>query len=985
MKTRLLVLLAVFMSAHVFAQPHNCGVPSQSFEVELKQRQLLQQIKKSAIRLHEAGEITYVPVKMHLFGLDDNTGYATPDDVNDMLAELNRSFLPMEMQFYFSGTGFNYYPNTLFYNYNQTDADLTNFHAANAVNNAMNLYVSKDVKVGGNIVGGYSYVAPTAQQYNMTWLNIGQLNDDKSTPHEFGHYFWLGHTFDNSTSPIVANRELVTRNPNEVLPRIAANCANAGDYVCDTEADPRGNGDATVNNCVYSGTVTDANGDLFHPLVSNYMDYNFCRQYTFTPGQYERMREGFLIVTTPSNNFTLNAPETVQPSASNLIASSLTTDYYGNITLSWQDNSSVETGYIIERSTSPGGPFVAVKGVPANTTTTMVPADAGDTYYFRIKPSNAKNIYSNVSNGVALSLLCGNNSGQTCDLAANPDLASWYLQKFTLTQNSQPIISNTSSCSTGGIGNYYHLLSAPILPGNLLNFTAASKTGTNGGYTIVAKIFVDWNKDNAFDALTETVFSSTPAWGQVSGQFSVPSTITPGEFRLRVGISAGGSEGIPTPCNLVFGEFEDYKLVYAQSSSSPLDGGVVTTIAGGGEDGTGSSIPAKTAKLTQPVGIYVSNNGNKYIADGIGHKVYKVDETGILTCIAGTGVAGYSGDNGLATAGQINNPYGIYADAEENIYIGTIGDFRIRKVNKDGIISTVAGTGIKGYSGDGGLASAASVGYTQGITGDAAGNIYFTELAYGVLRKINPAGIITTIAGTGSSGYSGDGGPATSAQLGSPVSVSLDAVGNIYIGDDIPNCVRKINTLGVISTVAGWGTDLNGDGKIDITDVVQGDSGDGGPATSALFKDIECAIADAAGNIYIVDAGSSKIRKVNTAGIINTIAGTGAAGFSGDSVLAGKALFNKPWAISRDQYGDLYVADTRNFLIRKMTVPTTTTGSGNWSEPTLWSKGKLPDAATIVFVNQPVTLNVNAAIWMLDLKTQNLNINPGIKLDVLGH
>lgn len=335
--------------------------------------------------------------------------------------------------------------------------------------------------------------------------------------------------------------------------------------------------------------------------------------------------------------------------------------------------------------------------------------------------------------------------------------------------------------------------------------------------------------------------------------------------------------------------------------------GIISTVAGNGANNpNGDGGPAINAIFRQPATVFVDRAGNIYIPDS--HRVRKVDPQGIITTIAGTGIAGYSGDGGMATNAQISYPFGIYADPNGNVYIGCNGDNHIRKVDSSGRISTFAGNGTNGYAGDGGPATSASIAGLQGITGDAAGNIYFTDFFNGVVRKIDTSGIISTIAGTGTYGYSGDGGPATSAQLGAPNGISMDGAGNIYIGDDAVNSIRKINTFGIISTVAGGSS-------------ATGNTGDGGPATSALFGDIESVVSDAAGNLYIVDALNNRVRRVDAAtGIISAFAGNGTKGFAGDGGAAISAEFSSPWGICQDTANNLYIADANNKRIRKVTV-----------------------------------------------------------------
>jgi len=450
MKKTVFLIILFIIHYSMFGQIWSCGNEDEDKKVEIERRLQIQKIKNAHPFSKSAG-INYIAIKMHLFGLDNGTGYLDANSINDALAELNRQFKPINVEFYFSGTDFNYYPNTLFNNANQTSIEDAAFHTTNGVNNAMNLYVSSVVKSpppSGPVSGGWSYITPNSQFYNRTWISSSQFNDNKTTIHEVGHYFGLLHTFNNSTNTLISARELVTRNFNESSPRFSANCRETGDYVCDTPSDPRGNGNATVTNCSYSGTVRDANSDLFKPDVSNYMDYNFCAPNYFTGNQYSRMADGLLIVKNNSNNFTLTAPETLQNPPSNLLISN--SSFKGYINLSWKDNSSVETGYIIERGTSPEGPFIPLAGVKANTTVCnnllLVPFSDN---YFRVKPSNSKSNYSFVSSpiiGIPPSIsIIGSTIGTpwTTDVElSTTDGEVYTLNNYTITQGEAKFRQN---------------------------------------------------------------------------------------------------------------------------------------------------------------------------------------------------------------------------------------------------------------------------------------------------------------------------------------------------------------------------------------------------------------------------------------------------------------------------------------------------------------------------------------------------------------
>ena len=307
---------------------------------------------------------------------------------------------------------------------------------------------------------------------------------------------------------------------------------------------------------------------------------------------------------------------------------------------------------------------------------------------------------------------------------------------------------------------------------------------------------------------------------------------------------------------------------------------MINTVAGNNTSGSGSGTsgdggPATAASLLTPIDVISDNNGNVYLTDGATNNfsIRKVDANGIISRFAGNNTAGFSGDGGPATAAQLNNPWGLAFDPSGNMLISDAVNRVIRKVNTSGIISTIAGIpGSYGFSGDGGQATAAQLGAPAGLCTDAAGNIYFADPGKHVVRKISITGIITTVAGTGgSSGYSGNGGQATAALLNSPYDVCIDGAGNLYIADKGNHAIRKVNTSGVISTVAGIGGSLNG-----------GFTGDGGNATAAKLNNPQSISIDPSGNLYISDYTNNRIRKVNSAGIISTIAGNGQSSVLGD-------------------------------------------------------------------------------------------------------
>ncbi|MBS1652904.1 MAG: T9SS type A sorting domain-containing protein [Bacteroidetes bacterium] len=334
---------------------------------------------------------------------------------------------------------------------------------------------------------------------------------------------------------------------------------------------------------------------------------------------------------------------------------------------------------------------------------------------------------------------------------------------------------------------------------------------------------------------------------------------------------------------------------------------IINTIAGNGVAGAaGDGSAAISAQLNVPYGVAIDAIGNLYIADMSNHKIRKVNTSGIITTFAGTGVQGYSGDGAAATSAKLAGPTGVAVDALGNVYIADNSNNRIRKVNTSGIITTIAGIGgANGFTGDGGAATAAKLGNPWGLTLDKNGNIYFSDSQNHRIRKINTSGIISTIAGIGSNGFSGDGSAATSAMLNLPCGVAIDTIGNVYIADRNNRRVRKVDITGIITTFAGTG--------------VTGYSGDGGAATSAQLSSHYGIGIDEAGNIYIGDTNNGCVRKVNTTGIISTMAGIGTLGYSGDGGAATSAQLNSPTGIAFDYYGNAYIADLNNDRIRKVT------------------------------------------------------------------
>ena len=292
--------------------------------------------------------------------------------------------------------------------------------------------------------------------------------------------------------------------------------------------------------------------------------------------------------------------------------------------------------------------------------------------------------------------------------------------------------------------------------------------------------------------------------------------------------------------------------------------------------------------------------GNLFIADGGNFRIRKVDTSGIITTVAGNGSSEFSGDGGPATSASLTNPFGVALDGTGNLFIADEGSNRIRKVDTSGIITTVAGNGSSGFSGDGGPAISASLSGPIGVALDGTGNLFFADAGNNRIRKVDTSGIISTVAGDGIFGFSGDGDPATSASLRDPFGVALDGAGNLFIADRFNQRIRRVDAAtGIITTVAGDGPTGIGAG---------GFSGDGGPATSASLNSPFGVAVDGAGNLFIADTLNNRIRKVDTSGIITTVAGNGSFGFSGDGDPATSASLHEPFGVALDGSGNLFIA-----------------------------------------------------------------------------
>jgi serine/threonine-protein kinase len=329
-------------------------------------------------------------------------------------------------------------------------------------------------------------------------------------------------------------------------------------------------------------------------------------------------------------------------------------------------------------------------------------------------------------------------------------------------------------------------------------------------------------------------------------------------------------------------------------AGSHINAGVVSTLAGTGVAGFNNGA-GNVATLDFPRGAAIDSAGNVYVADTSNHSIRKITAAGVVSTLAGTGVAGF--DNGAGNVATFNSPSGVAIDGTGNVYVVDTGNNSIRKIAPSDVVSTFAGTGVAGF--DNGAGNVATFSSPQGVATDSAGNVYVGDTLNHSIRKITAAGVVSTLAGTGVAGF--DNGNGNVATFNFPVGVATDSAGNVYVADDSNNSVRKITPAGVVSTLAGTG-------------VAGFNNGAGNVAT---FHFPISVATDSAGNIFVADFSNHSIRKIDSSGTVSTLAGTtGAPGFIDGA--GSVAAFNLPEGVATDSVGNVYVADTGNNSIRKI-------------------------------------------------------------------
>ncbi len=468
--------------------------------------------------------------------------------------------------------------------------------------------------------------------------------------------------------------------------------------------------------------------------------------------------------------------------------------------------------------------------------------------------------------------------------------------------------------------------------------------GTLSRATSITKTFQVHNRGFKTLAISSVFLSGVQA-----NQFSLgslPNILAPDSY-ATLSVTFNGSNAIglkEAQINIVSNDTNETVYEYAISVLVE-DIYTITTFAGNGASAySGDGGQAVNASLNAPTGVTIDKNGNIFIADRENHVIRKVTASGIMTTIAGTGMAGYSGDGSSATFAQLNTPTGVAVDTLGNLYIADQQNHRVRKINSSGIITTIAGTGVPGYNGDGSSGIFKQLNQPTGVAVESNGIVYIADYGNNRIRKISSTGFISTIAGNGIATYAGDGGLAINASLYNPSGIAVGNGGKLYVADNGNHRIRKIES-GNIITIAGTG--------------IPGNSGDDGPATNATLNYPYGICYSSSGDLFISDQYNSQIRKVNTTGMISRFAGNGNSGFSGDGGNALNAQLSYPGGLCMDSSQNMYIADVVNNRIRKLSLLQNTSSTAGIKKCTfngitdsivLGNLGAMPVQGSISFI-----------------------------------
>ncbi|HEX8327106.1 MAG TPA: GEVED domain-containing protein [Hymenobacter sp.] len=545
--------------------------------------------QRLAARKTLGGPMVYVPLSLHVVRLNDGSGGTNEEEIFRAIAGTNELLASANMQFYVCGP-VQHLDNSAWY-------DLASGPTENAMcgpndnPNAINVYYTHSVSTGGNVVCGYSYISGSRA--------LLSCSDTRTLAHELGHVFGLAHPQQDGNNPVVSERELVRR----------TNCTAKGDQLCDTPADPFERPGATQSNCAYTGTITDANGDLFTPLMANTMSYWQCGGNAFTPGQFARME---------ATRLTAHAARTcavaAAPAPSQLTAAVV--PYGGGIALGWTDNATTELGYFVERAVGGGTSFVTVGYAPANATAyTDASPPAGALARYRVKPINAQAGFSNEASRVAEITYCAAAfTGSNCGPTGLPI----YLDDVQVLQGTTPVLSNVGS----GCGTYSSFIGngGTVRPAGTYTLRTRVPTLPDGSfYTQVIYAWADFNHNGSFADPGEQLCQIRPTYNVLTTTFTVPATAKNGWTRLRVRTQSDFYATLPDACATgVYGETEDYTLV--------VTGEVTAAAASSGPTGSHFTLFPNPSSAQTPAEIVLTGDdapaGAKcYVSNMLGQQV----------------------------------------------------------------------------------------------------------------------------------------------------------------------------------------------------------------------------------------------------------------------------------------------------------------------------------------------------------------------------
>ena len=755
-------------------------------------------------------------------------------------------------------------------------------------------------------------------------------------------------------------------------------------------------------------------------------------------------------------------PITLQPPSGLTAAAASAT----GINLAWQDNSTSETGFIVERRRLGSGKWVRV-----GTTAAEIEAFASDglfpnaTYIYRVQAFNSSgtSAYSNEAaattlagtftannwtintyagrtdndgdNGPAVRARLALPEGVAVDHSGNVYVSEYWNNRIRRVDRAGTITTYAGTGKKGYSGDGAPAVAAqfdgPVDlavddSGNLYIADSGNnrvrRVDTSGIITTVAGTGEEGYSGDGGPAVAAEL--DGPSGVAVDGSGTIYISDTSNQRVRRVnnlgtittiagigGRGYGGNDGKPAvrasvswPRGLaVDGAGNVYIAASGDSRILRVDtSGIITTVAGTGEEGySGDGGPAVDAGLSNPYDVAVDGAGNLYIPDGSNHRVRRVDASGTITTIAGQGEGGYSGDGGPAVRARLDLPTNLTVDGSGNLLIVDARNNRIRRVDTSGTITTVAGIGESGFSGDGGQAVSAWLYDPAGIAFDKLGNLYIADRENNRIRRVDTSGAITTVAGTGERGYSGDGGPAVSAQLGRPASVAVDSSGNLYIGDDWYGHIRRVDASGTITTIVPnlndtRGLAVDGSGNLyiaqfahskilrldtsgTITTVAgtgeEGYGGDGGPAVEARLDNPGGVAVDGSGNLYIADTFNHRIRRVDTAGTITTIAGIGRGIDNGGTGPATEAVVRTPYGVAVDGTGNLYIAGGgRIKRVDASGIITSIAGTGRWG----YSGDGGPGVAADLFYPHGIAVDISGNVYFSDRGNHRIRVlKPG--------